>query len=109
MGRPFKCPYCRSSTDTVSKGVRRTITMGVRRLRKCKACRRKFTPKYQPEVSVTSGSDQTRSSAIKPQAPAKPAQLYNSAPKQDQASAPIGYESEQGDAEHGLSENGPSA
>ena len=109
MGRPFKCPYCPSSTDTVSKGVRRTKTMGVRRLRKCKVCGRKFTPKYQPEVSVTSGPDQTRSSAIKPQTPAKPAQLYNSAPKQDQASTPIGYKPEQGDAEHGLSENGPSA
>jgi transcription elongation factor Elf1 len=109
MGRPFKCPYCPSSTDTVSKGVRRTKTMGVRRLRKCKVCGRKFTPKYQPEVSATSGPDQTRSSAIEPQTPAKPAQLDNSAPQQDQASAPPGNKPEQGDAEHGLSENGPSA
>ena len=84
--------------------------MGVRRLRKCKACGRKFTPKYQPEVSVTSGSDQTRSSAIETQVPAKPTHRDNSAPKkQDQASAPMGYKPEQGDAEHGLSENGPSA
>ena len=109
MGRPFKCPYCPSSTDTVSKGVRRTKTMGVRRLRKCKACGRKFTPKYQPEVSVTSGPHQPQTSAIEPQTLVKPAQLDNSALEQDQASAPIGYKPEQGDAEHDLSENGPSA
>jgi len=48
MGRPHKCPYC-SSTQTVSKGVRKTKTMGVRMLKRCKACGRKFTPKHQPE------------------------------------------------------------
>jgi len=47
-GRPFKCPYpgCGSS-NTISKGVRKTKTMGVRRLRYCKDCRRKFTPQNQ--------------------------------------------------------------
>ena len=47
-GRPFKCPYesC-GSTETVSKGVRRTKTMGLRKIRKCRECGRKFTPKNQ--------------------------------------------------------------
>ena len=47
-GRPFKCPYAGcGSTNTVSKGVRKTKTMGDRRLRYCKDCKRKFTPKNQ--------------------------------------------------------------
>ena len=46
MGRPYKCPYCGSSA-TVRKGVRRTKQLGDRRIRRCKACRRKFTPKNQ--------------------------------------------------------------
>jgi transcriptional regulator NrdR family protein len=50
-GRPFKCPYtgCGSS-ETVSKGVRKTKTMGIRRLRYCKDCKRKFTPRNQKSV-----------------------------------------------------------
>jgi transcriptional regulator NrdR family protein len=55
MGRPFKCPYCGSS-DTTGKGVRKTKTMGVRRIRRCKACRRKFTPKSQQLVDTASAS-----------------------------------------------------
>jgi len=46
MARPFKCPYC-SSTDSVNKGVRKTKTMGLRKIRRCKGCGRKFTPRYQ--------------------------------------------------------------
>lgn len=48
MARPFQCPYesC-GSTNTVSKGVRRTKTMGARRIRRCKDCGRKFTPRQQ--------------------------------------------------------------
>jgi len=46
MGRPFKCPYC-ESTDTVGKGHRKTKTLGPRSIRRCKACKRKFTPKNQ--------------------------------------------------------------
>ena len=46
-GRPFKCPYGCGSTNTVSKGVRKTKTIGVRRIRLCKNCGRKFTPKNQ--------------------------------------------------------------
>ncbi|HOW73769.1 MAG TPA: hypothetical protein PKY77_24470 [Phycisphaerae bacterium] len=46
MARPFKCPYCKSP-ETVSKGVRRNKTVGARRVRRCKACGRKFTPRNQ--------------------------------------------------------------
>jgi len=46
MGRPFKCPYC-GATESVSKGVRKTKTMGIRSIRRCGACHRKFTPKSQ--------------------------------------------------------------
>ena len=55
MGRPFKCPYC-GSTDTTGKGVRKTKSMGVRRIRRCKACRRKFTPRSQQFVEARAGS-----------------------------------------------------
>jgi len=79
MGRPFKCPYCPSSTNTVSKGVRRTKTVGVRQLRKCKACGRKFTPKHQPEASEAPDSGQPRVSVIEPQPPAEPAKPNNEA------------------------------
>ena len=41
-GRPPKCPYCGSS-KTVSKGYRKTATLGDRPLRMCKSCKRKFT------------------------------------------------------------------
>jgi hypothetical protein len=46
MGRPFKCPYCGHS-ESVSKGVRKTKSMGDRQIRLCKSCHRKFTPKNQ--------------------------------------------------------------
>ena len=49
-GRPPACPYCGSSS--IGKGVRKTKTMGVRRIRQCKACKRKFTPKNQATVLV---------------------------------------------------------
>ncbi len=48
MGRPHTCPHC-GATRSVSKGVRKTKTMGERRLRLCKACGRKFTPKNQEQ------------------------------------------------------------
>ena len=57
MGRPFKCPYCEAS-DNVSKGVRRTKTMGDRRILRCRKCRRKFTPKHQQPAE--SGEGYTR-------------------------------------------------
>ena len=50
MGRPHTCPYCGAVGKSVSKGVRKTKTMGDRRIRFCKACRRKFTPKNQKQI-----------------------------------------------------------
>lgn len=41
-GRKAKCPYC-GGTRTISKGVRRTVTLGDRPLRVCRDCDRKFT------------------------------------------------------------------
>lgn len=56
MGRPFKCPHCGAS-ENVSKGVRRTKTMGNRRLFRCKQCGRKFTPKHQqPQEAETTAA-----------------------------------------------------
>lgn len=46
MGRPFMCPYC-GNTQSTSKGVRHTKTIGTRHIRRCKGCRRRFTPKHQ--------------------------------------------------------------
>ena len=45
-GRPAKCPYC-GNADSINKGFRKTKTMGKRRIKLCKACRRKFTPRNQ--------------------------------------------------------------
>ena len=50
-GRPHKCPYC-GGTDTTSKGARKTKTMGIRRIRCCKGCGRRFTPKSQKSVQA---------------------------------------------------------
>ena len=41
-GRPALCPYCRS-TAIISKGYRKTVTMGLRKVRLCKSCARRFT------------------------------------------------------------------
>jgi len=46
MGRPFSCPYC-ETTQSTSKGVRRTKTLGIRHIRRCQGCKRRFTPKHQ--------------------------------------------------------------
>jgi transposase-like protein len=56
MGRPHKCPYCKSQ-QTVSKGTRITRGLGPRRLRRCKACGRKFTPRHQRPPGPGAGSD----------------------------------------------------
>lgn len=42
-GRKPKCPTCGAVGQSISKGVRKTATMGVRRLRVCKVCGHKFT------------------------------------------------------------------
>ena len=55
-GRPVKCPYC-GSAKSVSKGFRKTATMGPRKLRMCKDCKRRFTignKKEKPKKAVTS-------------------------------------------------------
>ena len=54
MARPFKCRYCGAQGSSVSKGVRKTKTMGDRRVRLCKACGRKFTPKNQKPDTLPS-------------------------------------------------------
>ena len=41
MGRPFKCPYC-GSTKTHWKGYRKTLK-GLKRLRRCRDCKRRWT------------------------------------------------------------------
>ncbi len=41
-GRKARCPYCQSNR-TICKGFRRTQTLGDRKLRVCRNCRRKFT------------------------------------------------------------------
>ena len=46
MGRPFKCPSC-GAGDSVAKGFRRTRNLGLRQIRRCRKCHRKFTPKHQ--------------------------------------------------------------
>ena len=56
MSRPFKCPFCGSHRN-VRKGVRLTKTMGIRKLRRCKDCGRKFTPRNQPLAESTENED----------------------------------------------------
>ena len=50
-GRPYKCIYC-GSAATVSKGVRVTKTLGIRKIRRCNSCGRKFTPQNQKLIPV---------------------------------------------------------
>lgn len=45
-GRPPTCIHC-GSVRSISKGVRKTKGLGDRRLRLCKDCGRKFTPRHQ--------------------------------------------------------------
>ena len=52
-GRPPKCPFC-GSFHSVLKGIRVTKTLGNRRIRLCKKCGRKFTPKNQKVVEKPS-------------------------------------------------------
>jgi transposase-like protein len=56
-GRPFKCPYC-GSQNTTRKGVRHTSTQGIRRIRYCTNCKRKFTPKNQKPIEQQIGEQQ---------------------------------------------------
>lgn len=49
-GRKAKCPHC-GSERTISKGYRKTVTLGNRPLRVCKDCRRKFTVQRSTTIS----------------------------------------------------------
>ena len=58
-GRPPVCIHC-GSHESVSKGVRRTKQMGIRRIRRCKKCGRKFTPRNQkPHVEAATPASVT--------------------------------------------------
>ena len=48
-GRPIKCPYC-YGTKTIAKGHRKTVTLGLRPLRKCRTCGRRFTYVKKPKA-----------------------------------------------------------
>lgn len=67
-----KATLC-GSQRTVSKGTRITKGLGPRRLRRCKACGRKFTPRHQRPLEPTAKSDQAvsgaRAAAQRPRAP----------------------------------------
>ncbi len=78
MGRPYTCPYCGAIGKSVSKGVRRTKTMGDRRIRFCKACKRKFTPKNQKQVDPQ--EEKAGSAAAEPLASAETPAAPGSAP-----------------------------
>jgi hypothetical protein len=52
-GRPVKCIHC-GGTDTTGKGARKTKTMGIRKIRRCRSCGRRFTPKNQKPVQYGS-------------------------------------------------------
>jgi len=52
-GRPARCPYCGSAGSVINKGFRKAKTMGRRRIKLCRACGRKFTPKNQKPVELT--------------------------------------------------------
>jgi hypothetical protein len=54
----------------VAKGFRKTKTMGVRQIRRCRSCGRKFTPKYQ-KARVAAGH-KPKSSVRSVPAAAKP-------------------------------------
>lgn len=63
VGRPYKCPFCGSSENS-GKGVRRTKLLGPRRIRRCKGCRRKFTPRSQKPISIVEVSAGSSDDAV---------------------------------------------
>ena len=68
-GRKPRCPFCGSS-QSISKGVRKTATMGKRKLRVCKGCKRKFTVGRKPQEAKKAGAKpavtETKRSDAKP-------------------------------------------
>ena len=71
-GRPPVCPNC-GSNRSQKKGVRKTKTMGARRIRLCKSCGRKFTPKNQKPVEVdkihTKAAQDQATDVVRPEDP----------------------------------------
>ena len=72
MGRPYSCPYCGVAGKNVGKGYRQTKTMGLRRIRKCKACGRKFTPKHQKPIDEPSTTQSTNLATEKERSDSNP-------------------------------------
>jgi len=64
-GRKPKCPFC-GLTKSISKGVRETRTMGKRRLRVCKGCKRKFTVGRKAEEARKAPEKPVAASESKP-------------------------------------------
>ena len=64
-GRPPKCPFCGASRS-IGKGVRRTKLKGERKVRLCRACGRKFTPRYQRPRSPSTDPRPERGEADEP-------------------------------------------
>ena len=50
------CIHCKSSRS-IRKGLRRTKQLGIRQIRQCLDCGRKFTPKRQKPVLQDSSHD----------------------------------------------------
>ena len=70
-GRPPVCPNC-GSNRSQKKGVRITKTMGARRIRLCKSCGKKFTPKNQKPVHVQDiqgNAKQNEATMVEPENP----------------------------------------
>ena len=90
-GRPAKCPYCGGSS--INKGFRKTKTMGKRRIKLCRACRRKFTPKNQkPGEEDQERPDETRAKpdeVVEATQPAEPNQEGRAAAKPISDSRPL--------------------
>ena len=86
-GRPAKCPYCGGSS--INKGFRKTKTMGKRRIKLCKACRRKFTPKNQSVPEAQAESDAGAAEADIVAANPVESATANDAPNQAESPEPI--------------------
>jgi transcriptional regulator NrdR family protein len=55
-GRPVKCPYC-GSTNTRPKGHRKTVSLGLRRIRRCLDCNRRFTQNASAVSQPVNGAE----------------------------------------------------
>lgn len=74
MGRPFKCPC--GASNSVAKGFRKTKTIGVRQVRRCRSCGRKFTPRRQK--AHVAASHEPKSSVRSAPAAAHPSGAFQS-------------------------------